>query len=364
VANSDLLFLDAAIELAEHGLYTTTPNPRVGCVIVRDGRVIARGWHQRAGGPHAEVVALAAAQSSVAGATCYVSLEPCSHHGRTPPCADALIEAKVARVVIAAVDPNPRVAGEGIERLRAAGIAVDVFERPAARELNVGFIKRMTQHLPWVRLKVAASLDGRTAMANGESQWITGPAARANVQYWRARSCAIVTGIGTVLADDPRLTVREDGYAVDGVIRQPLKVLLDSKLRALPDAKLFAAPGSALVATTTSNEAVAARLRAAGVDLLITAGARVDVRAVLTELARRGANEVLVEAGATLTGEVLRLGLWDEAIVYLAPKLLGHNARPFADLAIGRLADALTGTVAAVERVGDDVLVRILRERH
>jgi len=247
--------------------------------------------------------------------------------------------------------------------LRAAGINVDVLERPAALEMNVGFFKRMTQQLPWVRLKIAASLDGRTAMANGESQWITGPAARANVQYWRARSCAILTGIGTVIADDPLLTVREDVYAVDGVIRQPLRVLLDSRLRVAPNAKLFVAPGSVLVATTSPNEAVAAQLRAAGVDVLVTAGARVDLRVVLVELARRGANEVLVEAGATLTGEMLRLGLWDEAIVYLAPKFLGHNARPFADLAIGRLADALTGTVAAVDRVGADVLVRILRER-
>jgi diaminohydroxyphosphoribosylaminopyrimidine deaminase/5-amino-6-(5-phosphoribosylamino)uracil reductase len=219
----------------------------------------------------------------------------------------------------------------------------------------------MTQQLPWVRLKVAASLDGRTAMANGESQWITGSTARANVQYWRARSCAILTGIGTVLADDPRLSVRDDNYVIDGITRQPLRVLVDSQLRVPPAAQLFSAPGSALVATTSAHESVAAQLRAAGADLFVTAGPRVDIAAVLAELAERGINEVLVEAGATLTGELLRLGLWDEAIVYLAPKLLGATARPFADLAIDRLADAIAGSIAAVDRVGDDVLIRILR---
>ncbi len=229
--DSDVLFLDAAIALAERGMFTTTPNPRVGCVLVRDGRVIGRGWHQHAGGPHAEAAALAAATQSVAGATCFVSLEPCAHSGRTPPCADALIAARVARVVIGSRDPNPSVAGRGIARMRAAGIEVNVAERGAALELNRGFFTRFTQRRPWVRLKIAASLDGRTAMASGESQWITGAAARADVQHWRARSCAVLTGIGTLLADDPQLTVRDARYAVDGVIRQPLRVILDSALR-------------------------------------------------------------------------------------------------------------------------------------
>jgi len=227
VTESDLLFLDAAIELARNGLYSTTPNPRVGCVLVHDSRVIGRGWHHRAGGPHAEVEALMdaarrAPDQSPEGATCYVSLEPCAHHGKMPPCADALIAAKIGRVVIASHDPNPRVAGMGIARMRAAGIVVDVAERAAALELNKGFFLRFTQQRPWVRVKVAASLDGRTAMASGESRWITGTQARADVQYWRARSCAIVTGVGTVLADDPQLNVRDSVYAVDGAMRQPL----------------------------------------------------------------------------------------------------------------------------------------------
>jgi diaminohydroxyphosphoribosylaminopyrimidine deaminase / 5-amino-6-(5-phosphoribosylamino)uracil reductase len=359
--DSDALFLDATIALAERGLYTTTPNPRVGCLLVRDGRVIGRGWHQRAGGPHAEVAAIAAAQEPIAGATCYVSLEPCAHHGRTPPCADALIAAGLARVVVAAVDPNPRVAGQGIARMRAAGINVDVLERPAARELNIGFFKRMTMQRPWVRLKVAASLDGRTAMASGESQWITGAAARADVQYWRARSCAVVTGIGTVLADDARLNVRADEYAVDGVIRQPLRVVVDSQLRTPTSARMLQVPGSTLFAAAAPTPAMVQRMRDAGADVFASGGQRVDVDALLGELARRGANEVLVEAGPTLTGEMLRLGLWDEAVVYLAPKLLGRTARPFAELSIGRLADALTSDVVALDKIGDDVRIRILR---
>jgi len=361
VADSDLLFLDAAIELAEHGLYTTTPNPRVGCLLVQDGRVMARGWHQHAGGPHAEAAALSDANESVEGATCYVSLEPCAHHGRTPPCADALIAAKLGRVVVGSKDPSVHAAGQGIARLQAAGIIVDVFERPAALDLNLGFFKRVTKQMPLVRLKVAMSLDGRTATASGESQWITGAAARADVQYWRARSCAIVTGIGTVLADDPHLHVRVGDYAVDGVIRQPLRVVVDSQLRTPLNAQLFKVAGSALVATATPGRETLQRFRDAGVELFVGGGERVDIAALLRELARRGANEVLVEAGATLTGEMLRLGLWDEAIVYLAPKLLGRSGRPFAELSFDRLAQALTGSVAAVDRIGADLRIRILR---
>ncbi len=371
---SDLLFLDAAIELAQRGLYSTTPNPRVGCVLVRDGRVIGRGWHRRAGGAHAEAAALAnAAESnqSVEGATCYVSMEPCTHFGRTPPCADALIAARIGRVVIASLDPNPNVTG-GVERLRNAGIEVDVVERPAARELNKGFFKRFMQSRPWVRVKIAASLDGATALASGESQWITGEAARADVQYWRARSCAIVTGIGTVLADDPQLNVRAAEFAVDGILRQPLRVVVDSRLRTPPAARVFRAPGEVLLATVTmtadrqdGGSAVVGRMpktaAPAGAATFVTGGSRVDLDALLGELARRGANEVLVEAGATLTGEVFRLGLWDEAIVYVAPKLLGSGGRPFADLSVGRLADAIQGKIADVRVVGDDLRLLILR---
>jgi diaminohydroxyphosphoribosylaminopyrimidine deaminase / 5-amino-6-(5-phosphoribosylamino)uracil reductase len=360
MADSDLLFLDATVALAERGLYSTTPNPRVGCLLVRDGRIVGRGWHVRAGGRHAEAAALAAATAPVAGATCFVSLEPCAHQGRTPPCADALIAAQVGRVVIAARDPNPKVAGDGIRRLTAAGVQVDVIERAAALELNRGFFSRFTRGRPWLRVKIAASLDGRTAMASGESRWITGNAARADVQYWRARSCAVLTGIGTLLADDPQLTVRDDCYAVDGVLRQPLRVIVDSTLRTPPTARLLRTAGTTLIATASTDAAKQQRLHEAGADLFVTAGARVDLAGLLGELARRGCNEVLVEGGPTLTGELLRQGLWDEAIVYLAPKLLGASARPFAELSLEKLADALTGRVADVATVGEDVRIRIL----
>jgi diaminohydroxyphosphoribosylaminopyrimidine deaminase/5-amino-6-(5-phosphoribosylamino)uracil reductase len=361
VSESDLLFLDAAVALAERGLYSTTPNPRVGCLLARDGRVIGRGWHVRAGGPHAEVAALATATAATVGVTCYVSLEPCAHHGRTPPCTDALIAAGIERVVIAARDPNPRVAGDGIRRLTEAGIGVDVIERPAALEINRGFFSRFARQRPWLRLKIAASLDGRTAMASGESQWITSTEARADVQYWRARSCAIVTGVGTVLADDPLLTVRDERYAVEGTVRQPLRVVVDSTLRTTPTARLLRVSGLSLVATASTDRDAAQRLRAAGAEVFVTSGPRVDLAALLTELARRGCNEVLVEAGATLTGELLKQGLWDEAIVYLAPKLLGATARPFAQLSFERLADTLSGRIADVTAVGDDVRIRMLR---
>jgi diaminohydroxyphosphoribosylaminopyrimidine deaminase/5-amino-6-(5-phosphoribosylamino)uracil reductase len=365
MADSDLLFLDAAIELARNGLYSTTPNPRVGCLLVRDGRVIGRGWHRRAGDAHAEVEAMANAKAlspyeSIEGATCYVSLEPCAHHGRTPPCADALIAARMGRVVVASGDPNPNVAGEGIARLRGAGIRVDVFERPAALELNKGFIRRFTQHLPWVRVKVAASLDGRAATATGESQWITGAEARRDVQQWRARSCAIVTGVGTVLADDPQLTVRMNEYALDGVVRQPLRVVVDSALRTPATAKLLSTP-PVLIATAVAPGAAADALTGAGAEVVTLPGPRIDIGALLEMLASRGANEVLIEAGPTLTGEVFRLGLWDEAIVYLAPKLLGRDGRPFADLSVRRLTDAVSATVVETCQVGADVRLRILR---
>ena len=364
MTESDLLFLDAAIELARNGLYSTTPNPRVGCVLVRDGRVIGRGWHHRAGGPHAEIEALSDAarrspDQSIEGATCYVSLEPCAHHGKTPPCADALIAARIGRVVIASHDPNPRVAGTGIERMRAAGMKVDVVERAAALELNKGFFLRFTQQRPWVRVKVAASLDGRTAMASGESQWITGAEARADVQYWRARSCAIVTGVGTVLADDPQLNVRDSAYAVDGMTRQPLRVVADSALRTSPKARVLQPPGNALIAAASGH--AKQPLVDAGAEVFETDGPRVNLAALFGALAARGANEVLVEAGATLTGEVLRQALWDEAIVYLAPRLLGSDARPFAQLSVNRLAESIDGTIADVRLVGSDLRLQILR---
>jgi len=367
VTESDSLFLDAAVELARNGLYSTPPNPRVGCLIVRDGEVIGRGWHRRAGAAHAEAIALADVRARgnerlLEGATCFVSLEPCAHHGRTPPCADALIAARVGRVLIAADDPYPTVAGRGIERMRAAGIRVEVHPRADAIELNRGFIRLFTEGRPWVRVKVAASLDGRTAMASGESRWITSDAARVDVQAWRAQSGAIVTGIGTVLADDPLLTVRGDAFAVDGIVRQPLRVVVDRSLRTPPTAQLLRADGNTLIATTSPVGSDSGRaLTAAGAELFERSGPSDDLDDVFAELGRRGVSEVLVEAGPRLTGSVLRSDRWDEAIVYLAPKLLGRDARPFADLAIERLADAVRGSVVDVTRCGDDVRVRILR---
>ncbi len=323
-----------ALELAERGLYTTHPNPRVGCVLVRDGRVVGEGWHRRAGGPHAEVEALSVAGADARGATVYLTLEPCAHHGRTPPCADALIAAGVARVIAAMEDPNPLVSGKGCARLRAAGIAVVTgLMGTAARALNPGFITRMTRRRPWVRLKVAASLDGAVALASGESRWITGSAARADVQRWRARSGAVVTGIGTVLADDPRLDVRvESGvfpeHAIDCGIPQPLRVVVDSRLRFSAQARMLDVPGEVWVATAVRApfpEALIAR----GVQLvsLPEARGRVDLAALTGRLAQAGVNEMLVEAGPGLAGAFLDAGLVDELVWYVAPHLLGASAR-------------------------------------
>ena len=367
MTESESLFLDAAVELARNGLYSTPPNPRVGCLIVRDGEVLGRGWHRRAGELHAEAMALADVRAHgrerlLEGATCFVSLEPCAHHGRTPPCADALIAARVGRVMIAADDPYPTVAGRGIERLRAAGIRVEVHPRASAIELNRGFFRLFCEGRPWVRVKLAASLDGRTAMPSGESRWITSEAARLDGHRWRAQSGAVVTGIGTVLADDPLLTVRGDEFAVDGVVRQPLRVVVDGRLRTPPTSQLLRAPGSVLIATTIPIDSDAGRaLRLCGADLFERRAPRTDLDDVFAELARRDVSEVLVEAGPRLTGSVLQSQNWDEAIVYLAPKLLGRDARPFADLSIDRLADAIRGQVTDVARIGDDVRLRILR---
>ena len=339
----DRLFLERAVELAERGLFSVAENPRVGCVLVRDGEVIGRGWHARTGGLHAEANAIADAGGDVAGATAYVSLEPCCHTGRQPPCTTALIERGVARVVGGMDDPDPRVAGNGYDTLRAAGIAVDTTNLPAALELNAGFVRRLTRQKPYVRIKLGASLDGRTGMASGESQWITSAAARADVQYWRARSSAIVTGVGTVLADDPALNVRDERFATDGYLRQPLVAIADSRNRTPPGAKVFH-----------------------GAEVLLFAaehGDRVDLAQMLEALAARGCNEVLIEAGPTLAGAFLRERLWDEAIVYVAPKLLGRTARPLAEMEFDRLADAIGARVAASDRIGDDIRV-ILKPDH
>jgi diaminohydroxyphosphoribosylaminopyrimidine deaminase/5-amino-6-(5-phosphoribosylamino)uracil reductase len=318
-----------ALRLAERGLYTASPNPRVGCVLVRDGIVVGEGWHERAGEPHAEVHALHAAGDAARGATAYVTLEPCSHYGRTPPCADALIEAGVARVVVAVQDPNPQVAGQGIVKLRAAGIEVECgLMEAAARELNIGFFTRMTRGTPWVRSKIAASLDGRTALANGESKWITGAAARQDVQHWRARSCVVLTGIGTVLADDPQLNVRELATT-----RQPLCAVVDNGLRLPPDARLLRQTGAVVYTATQDAQKIAALERAgARAVVLAEVNGQVDVVAVLRDLAAQGCNEVLVEAGSKLNGSLLQAGLVDELVLYLAPQFLGDMARGLARL--------------------------------
>ncbi len=343
---ADSQWMARALQLAERGLYTTSPNPRVGCILVKDGQVIGEGWHERAGEPHAEVHALRAAGKSAHGATAYVTLEPCSHHGRTPPCAEALIAAGVSRVVVAVQDPNPLVAGQGINQLRAAGIQVECgLMETAARELNVGFFSCMTRGLPWVRSKIAASLDGRTALANGASKWISGDAARRDVQHWRARSCAVLTGIGTVLADDPQLNVREISAE-----RQPLRVVVDSELRIPPSAKLLQS-NTTLIYTTSTDENKRSVLQTSGAEVVVmqSANSQVDLPAVLRDLAQRGINEVLVEAGHTLNGALLKAGLVDELVLYLAPQLLGDAARGMTNLG------ELTQLEQHVELVWQDV---------
>ncbi|MDR2626244.1 MAG: bifunctional diaminohydroxyphosphoribosylaminopyrimidine deaminase/5-amino-6-(5-phosphoribosylamino)uracil reductase RibD, partial [Zoogloeaceae bacterium] len=314
---ADHAAMQQALRLAERGLYSATPNPRVGCVLTKEGAVIGEGWHQRAGEPHAEIHALFAAGGKAQGATAYVTLEPCSHHGRTPPCADALIAAGVRRVVAAMEDPNPQVSGRGLARLRAAGVTVETgLLEEAARELNIGFIARMTRGYPWLRLKIAASLDGRTALQNGESQWITGAAARQDGHHWRARACAILTGMGTVQTDDPRLDAR--GVKTE---RQPVKVILDPRLELSPKARLFASGAPVLVVSAVEDSASAAPLQDAGAECLCLPGVdgRIDLLSLMQELVARGMNEVHGEAGAKLNGAFLAAGLADELLVYLAP---------------------------------------------
>jgi len=318
-----------ALRLAERGLYTTSPNPRVGCVLVKGNDVVGEGWHERAGRPHAEVVALNVAGSAARGATAYVTLEPCSHHGRTPPCADALIAAGVARVVLAVQDPNPKVAGAGIAKLRASGILVECgLMETAARELNIGFFTRMTRGTAWVRSKIAMSLDGRTALANGASKWITGKEARLDVQHWRARSCAVLTGINTVLADDARLNVRDVETG-----RHPLCVVLDSRLR-MPRTARILSGGNLLIYTAVDDAEKSGVLQTAGatVCVLPDRNGLVDLAAMLRDLAQRDCNEVLVEAGGILNGAMLHAGLVDELLIYVAPQLLGDTARGMARL--------------------------------
>ncbi|MDF1481558.1 bifunctional diaminohydroxyphosphoribosylaminopyrimidine deaminase/5-amino-6-(5-phosphoribosylamino)uracil reductase RibD [Extensimonas sp. H3M7-6] len=353
-----------ALALAQQGLLRTSPNPRVGCVLVdTQGRMIGRGSTQRAGGPHAEIMALrdALAQGhSTRGATAYVTLEPCAHQGRTGPCCDALTEAGIAKVVASITDPNPRVAGQGFARLRAAGVQVEVGPgAEAARELNLGFFSRMVRKTPWVRMKVAASLDGVTALPNGASQWITSPEARRDGHAWRARACAVLTGIGTVLADDPRLDVREVPTE-----RQPALVLVDSALQVPLDASIFIADRGAYIFTASQNDAKKQALEERGVQVITLPDAhgKVDLAAMLTDLALRAeVNELHVEAGYKLNGSLLRAGLVDELLVYLAPKLLGAGAGMAQLGELTALAQAQELEFKAQDRVGPDlrVLARI-----
>nr|PZN63454.1 MAG: bifunctional diaminohydroxyphosphoribosylaminopyrimidine deaminase/5-amino-6-(5-phosphoribosylamino)uracil reductase RibD [Pseudomonadota bacterium] len=358
-SETDRVAMARALELAGKGLNTTDPNPRVGCVLVRDGRIIAEGWHERPGGPHAEPAALAAAGPAARGATAYVTLEPCSHFGRTPPCADALIAAGVAEVVYALDDPNPEVSGRGAARLREHGIRVRsglMADRSIA--INPGYFKRRREGLPFVRVKVAASLDGRTALENGESRWITSEAARTDVQHARARSSVVLTGIGTVLADDPALDVR-----LPGCTRQPLRVVLDSQLRTPPTARVLGREGRVLVYGVPDHPDRRRALERAGAEVAIVPahGARPDLPAVLRLLAARGANEVWVEAGAELAGAFLREGLFDELVLYLAPTLLGPG-RPLAALPpLAALAARPRLRFANVRQVGEDLCLTLVK---
>ncbi len=358
--------MQRALDLAERGLTSTDPNPRVGCVIAQEGRIIAEGWHERAGEAHAEVAALAAAGAQAAGATVYVTLEPCSHQGRTPPCVEALLDARVARVVYAATDPNPQVNGRGAAALRDGGVAVEggLLERESL-ELNCGFVKRMQQGRPWVRVKLAMSLDGRTALGTGESRWITGEVAREDVQQWRARSSAILTGIGTVLADDPRLDVRLLAEAAEQGARQPLRVVLDRHLRTPPGARLLAGGGEVLVLTAQSSlkdVQSGMRLTARGVriETVPEENERLSLGAVLDRLGELEVNELQVEAGPTLAGDLVRQSLVDELLLYVAPRLLGDDARPLLELPEpATLSEARTFVLFETRQLGDDLRLRL-----
>lgn len=365
IAIADRDYMSRALRLAARGRYTTQPNPRVGCVLVKDGEIIGEGWHLRAGSAHAEVDALANARGPVRGATAYVSLEPCSHHGRTPPCAEALVAAGIRRVVVAMEDPNPAVSGSGMMLLRSAGIEVSTgLLESQARKLNRGFISRMQGDGPFVFAKMASSLDGRTAMANGESQWITGAAARGQVQRLRASSCAIVTGVGTVLQDDPALTVRAESlpdHYPDTEIRQPLRLVLDSALRTPPRARILQQAGETIIVSLEQSEAKLAPLRDRGATLVAMPGrnGKIDLQALLRWLAEeRACNEVMVESGAVLVGALLQAGLLDELHMFVAPTLMGSAARPLAQLPLVHMGQQLRLHIEDMRAVGDDWWIR------
>ena len=369
----DAVWMARALQLAANGLLTTGVNPRVGCVLVRDGQVIGEGWHERAGEGHAEVMALRDAErrgNTAQGATAYVTLEPCAHHGKTPPCAEALIKAGLSRVVAAMEDPNPLVAGKGFALLRAAGIAVAAPLMAAEAEaLNIGFVQRMRTGLPWARLKMAGSLDGRSALANGQSQWITGPAARQDGHRFRGRAQAILTGVGTLIADDPQLTVRDIELPL-GQSGQPvplaflLRVVVDSHLRMPVTARIL--QGGCLVATASTDPDKTAALRAAGAEVICLPNGegRVDLAALLQHLAERGVNELHVEAGSRLSGVFLKAGLVNEIVAYMAPCILGSEARGwFDDLNLACLDQKIRVQFQDLRLIGADlrIIARPLR---
>lgn len=347
---SDIEYMLEAIRLARKGWYSTMPNPRVGCVLVRDGEIVGKGWHQKAGGPHAEVHALRDAGEQAKGATAYVTLEPCSHQGRTPPCAQALIAAGIKRLVVGTLDVNPLVAGRGLDACRAAGIEVlSAVAELEAQALNPGFAQRMQLGRPRLTCKLAMSVDGRTAMASGESQWITGPAARADVQKLRAQSCAIISGSGTVSADNPALTVRPEQWSSPIAFgvgdRQPLRVIMDRKAHSRGDEAVFNGPGDALL---VCGKGVTPAFEIDHVDCAC------DLEALMQFLGQRECNEVLLEAGPKLAGAFLQAGLVDELLVYMAPKLMGSAARPLFELPVALMADAIDLKINDIRAVGDD----------
>ncbi len=362
----DYRYMARAIQLADRGRYTTHPNPRVGCVLVKNDQIVGEGFHRRAGEPHAERNALAMAGDQARGATAYVTLEPCCHHGRTPPCSDGLIEAGVSRVVVAIQDPNPRVAGKGIAQLQQAGIPVDqgVMTREAMA-LNPGFIKRMVAGKPFVRCKLAMSLDGRTAMANGESKWITGDAARLDVQRLRARSDAIVTGIGTVLADDPSLNVRLRATELPGVESdddrlQPLRVVLDPELQMPVTSRMLTLPGNTLIVTASEDERLRAELQSAGTEVILLPhpNGHVELSVLLETLANRDINEVLIESGPTLAGAAVAAGWVDELVIYAAPLLMGSDARGLLNMpGLVAMKDRIELEIQDLRMVGQDMRI-------
>ncbi len=358
MSSADRAFLAACVELAEQGRMTCAPNPTVGCLIVRDGKVLGRGYHARTGEGHAEVNAIADAGGEVGGATVYVSLEPCSFESRTGACTQALIEHNVARVVVACLDPHPRVSGEGMQILERAGVAVELISLESAARCIEGYVSRVTRGQPLVRLKTAGSLDGAMALADGTSQWITGPAARDDVQYWRARSDAVVTGVETVIADNPALTVRSEAYAH---AHAPLRVVLDSRLRIPVDAQLLN-DGKATLIVHHENAQVPDTLQIKpNVECVALPQGPHDLHAVLQQLGERGCNEVLIEAGPRVVGSFINEQCWDYCVAYVAPKWLGSSARSLADLTVARLSDAPQGQMIDTCMIGDDIRMTLKR---